>query len=704
MGMGTGGRGLVAESFFRLLGKTLHEIEDEDIEICIQMAILVNALSSRQNTLLSGFLNLFLTKMNKVTTTRNRVWGNKEIGWACVNCSCATCLERRARNKQETNMRLPTCLPPIPQTINRIRSVIMNGQYAFIDMIPRPMIRMQGNHSYVLPSECIKFFLGSRHLPLLFDTMAVPLVYTSPKDTPRGVDIAKELHRTTGHQAITHFPISFFEWKDNCEPSKSNKESKSGRLWIWTMTIITSAKTDSSEATFPIAIGYKNDDHNNLERIIAQDLKNMAKVRTLCFVGSSNGQRYKEVAFSAQMFLSLDDQPERRGGNSLMGGGSRSHRRWRFACNHESLMSITPACGDCYQVMQGYDSKTPTQITWKRECSICCNWMVRGVLDPMLKYKPMDDFPMGYALGGVANEKILPKKTTHYDYPIELTYECLKKVVRLTQQKIENGEWSVNQGSSYLKENCINVAFVEPIVEKAKNLCELRQAFENAETDPSKWEALVEDNESTPHKYSACQVPGVWDRDRYVDTPMHLLFLGVVKAVFYYVGIWSSRCGRKQGFQVIAKRRLTQLDNLKLGWLTFQVDTFDGWGGWVSEKFHSLSRVGLWIYGPLMIVNEVEPFTPPAGREPKDWRVDKFKKWLTIRSLSINGTKEELKGRVLAYLSLPLEQQPKVIPPTYGTADGVMCMLRSMVVLLTTLMQPGVEGESHQDILEFRTR
>jgi hypothetical protein len=103
-------------------------------------------------------------------------------------------------------------------------------------------------------------------------------------------------------------------------------------------------------------------------------------------------------------------------------------------------MSITPACVDCYEVMQGYDSKTPTtQMTWKRECSICCNWMVQGVLDPMLKYKPMDNFPMGCALGGVANEKILPNETTHYVYPIELTYECLKKVVPLTQHRWKMG-------------------------------------------------------------------------------------------------------------------------------------------------------------------------------------------------------------------------------------------------------------------------
>jgi hypothetical protein len=59
-------------SFFRLLGKKLHEIEDKGIEICLQMAVLVKALSSRQNTLLSGFLNLFLTELDKVTTTRNR--------------------------------------------------------------------------------------------------------------------------------------------------------------------------------------------------------------------------------------------------------------------------------------------------------------------------------------------------------------------------------------------------------------------------------------------------------------------------------------------------------------------------------------------------------------------------------------------------------------------------------------------------------
>jgi hypothetical protein len=72
MGTGTGGRGLVAESFFRSLGKTLHEIEDEDIENMYSNGNFgQRSQFYRQNTLLSGFLNLFLTKMDKVTTTRN---------------------------------------------------------------------------------------------------------------------------------------------------------------------------------------------------------------------------------------------------------------------------------------------------------------------------------------------------------------------------------------------------------------------------------------------------------------------------------------------------------------------------------------------------------------------------------------------------------------------------------------------------------
>jgi hypothetical protein len=112
----------------------------------------------------------------------------------------------------------------------------------------------------------------------------------------------------------------------------------------------------------------------------------------------------------------------------------------------------------------------------------------------------------------------------------------------------------------------------------------------------------------------------------------------------------------------------------------------------VSEKYHSLSRVALAFV------------VPPIGIEPHHWWLDHYKKWLTVRSLPENGSKDELKARGMAYLALPQEQQPKLPPPSYGKANGVILMLRSMVVLLTTIMQPTVQGKSHRDILELRTR
>jgi hypothetical protein len=70
-GIGSGGRGIITNSFFRSLGNSQTKMEDGDIKICLQFAVLCNPLSSRQNTLMAGFLNLFLSKSDKISSHRN---------------------------------------------------------------------------------------------------------------------------------------------------------------------------------------------------------------------------------------------------------------------------------------------------------------------------------------------------------------------------------------------------------------------------------------------------------------------------------------------------------------------------------------------------------------------------------------------------------------------------------------------------------
>jgi hypothetical protein len=204
------------------------------------------------------------------------------------------------------------------------------------------------------------------------------------------------------------------------------------------------------------------------------------------------------------------------------------------------------------------------------------------------------------------------------------------------------------------------------------------------------------------------KIPSLWDRDLplhlFVDTPMHLLFLGVAKAVFILIGEWASRRGRSKAFRKIATEQLGDLEKLKLQWLSFHVKTFDTWGGWVSEKYQSLSRVALWIYGPLLALDDVPEFVEPKDRTVDQWLVEHYRKWLKVRGLPQNGSKEELKAKVVAEMAKPIEQRTPLLPPKYGDANGVMMVLRSMVVMFTTLLQPSVDGDAHSRILSLRIR
>jgi hypothetical protein len=113
------------------------------------------------------------------------------------------------------------------------------------------------------------------------------------------------------------------------------------------------------------------------------------------------------------------------------------------------------------------------------------------------------------------------------------------------------------------------------------------------------WQKIQEEKELFPTKYSKPKTPSLWNRDLllrlFVDTPMHLLFLGIAKSVFGKISLWSARCGGGPAFKKVGINLLNDIEELKLQWLTFNANIFDSWGGWESEKFQVLSRIARWI-------------------------------------------------------------------------------------------------------------
>jgi hypothetical protein len=57
---------------------------------------------------------------------------------------------------------------------------------------------------------------------------------------------------------------------------------------------------------------------------------------------------------------------------------------------------------------------------------------------------------------------------------------------------------------------------------------------------------------TVPHQIFHAQTPSLWNRDLllrlFVDTPLHLLFLGIAKSVFGKISLWSEQCGRGPAF------------------------------------------------------------------------------------------------------------------------------------------------------------
>jgi hypothetical protein len=527
--LGGGGEQLIAQAFYNKKKKKSSisggGVPEEDLEICLQMSVLVHALTTRQNELFGNFLTLLFKRVNSIRQAYQKRCVQERVARWCANCQCIGC---KKKEQPHASVMVPR-LPPIPTTFNGIRSVILSGPKAVITNLPHPVVHHLGDHAYVLPSECIRIFLARGHVPMEFHNQHSKTFYHWPDETPRGIAVAQKLTRSS-HQgsAARHVPLAYVEWKDDCESSKSNKTSKSGSLWIWTMTIFERKKgNDSVRATFPVAIGLKTDNHEEVERIVGEDMRKLSTVRSLGFIGGRANRPAEEVTFSAEMYLSLGDQPERRGANCLMGGGSRSHRRWRYACDQLKLLGVLPACECCLDAMKKADSDKAENAWVPEDCPNCTNWMIGSLDCPLLSYKAADNFPKECLLGGETTTA-----TNCMVNPIELTYKALKRVVKMAHEKMVSGEWSPSTATVYLKENCINEAYCKRIIERGRDSRKYRELFDGRDKDWVAWEDIEEERDKNPAKFAmAPPYPSVWERGLYL-----CIFLWTHQCTFCFWG------------------------------------------------------------------------------------------------------------------------------------------------------------------------
>lgn len=114
--------------------------------------------------------------------------------------------------------------------------------------------------------------------------------------------------------------IMITAWSDDFEPNSFSKTNRSS-VWVKTVTIRTRNEIlkQSFRSTYPIAIGKKGDDHDEVERQLATDLARLKSGKLGRFYC---GKLKKEVKLYCDLFATLQDQPERRAANKLVAGNS----------------------------------------------------------------------------------------------------------------------------------------------------------------------------------------------------------------------------------------------------------------------------------------------------------------------------------------------------------------------------------------------
>jgi hypothetical protein len=495
---------------------------------------------------------------------------------------------------------LPT---EIPATVEKLRSTYAIGQHSLLNNLPCPLVREIHKHAYVSLREMIQHFLA---------------IHTG--ESNKGVNFTKNFANIcdraekTHPNASTYVVIEILEWSDDFDPNhlKNNR----GSVWIKTITlramvvnVCEQSNHLTKERTFALALGPKGVSHEEVELELALELTSLCSSQSFYFFEMTKSM----VPVYAELSVSLQDQPERRSSNCLLGGNSTMHGRWGYSADIVALSSVLPSCDRCFEILK----KNEIDISTK-SCIYCTNWSM-DVDTSLLDFAAPADYPEEELSEG---NVLRPKK---------LSYSVLISAVAKAREKLEKGYWSFSNAEAFLGLFCITKSTISDLLEASL----YRRQLNEDDAD-----ALVTRNLLTEHPdyFVDKALPPLWTRkselSNHVDVPMHLIFLGVVKATITMIKDWIKVRGHNQGYQKYANQALAGFPFVQ--WCV--VNSFSGekLGGWVSENYLAFSRLLKWFYCNCNdLFAEKDPYSDPPG-DHKKWVKALCIKWLEARGVDLD--------------------------------------------------------------------
>ena len=124
--------------------------------------------------------------------------------------------------------------------------------------------------------------------------------------------------------------------------------------------------------TYPVAVGLKSSNHEEVEEKFAEDIKLLSEgdVKLGKFY---SGAEKKFMNVHAELFVTLQDQPERRGANYIMLGNGKYTSRFGYAVDFLQVYEKIAACEKCHKNV--YMKEWSTSLSTNK-CPKCSQWNI----------------------------------------------------------------------------------------------------------------------------------------------------------------------------------------------------------------------------------------------------------------------------------------------------------------------------------------
>ena len=426
--------------------------------------------------------------------------------------------------------------------------------------------------------------------------------------------------------------------------------------------------------TYVIAIGRSSSSHESVEKRFNAEMLQLRSGSNNVFFSKLHG---KYVRVHVEVFVSLQDQPEKRQSIYVAMGNSLQTPRWGYSANLSQVASVIPSCDQCHSVMLRDESVVQTA------CILCDNWCI-SEFSEMLAYSPPKHYPFRH--DHVGTRTITPKK---------LTFELLKTTIDTAHNKVISRSWSTEQASAYMEVCGLNEKCRLEVIDRANNCILADLIEENKEVEPEIYEVLIRDKQRNPELYKCWPFPPSWcsglEMSQHIDAIMHLVFLGVIKTTMKRFNYWTKVRGKHNAMVSFAKLILEGVQELRLQWITVLPYRQGCFSGWVSENFLGMARILPWFYSNMFnLLGDPVAYEPPITPQHK-WTLLQNKAWLKSRFLSQKGKAKDLSIKVKHFMTLPQYEHPH--GPLGGPVTDVLITVQMLWIMTSHIMARSVNTD-----------